>query len=132
MERVQRAVDAGGIVGQEKGPYGVSYTSRDLLIYALGVGSSELRYLFEGAPGFAALPTFTLTLPYKGTSADIVPFPGELRRACTPSLTRVSARFSSKRKQPLPALPVDSDSALEPNLEIKNPVGFCFFTYMYM
>lgn len=78
MERAQRALDAGGIVGQEEGPYGVSYTSRDLLIYALGVGStSDMRYLYEGAPGFAAFPTFPLVLPYKGTSSDIVPFPGE-------------------------------------------------------
>eukprot|EP00752_Nemacystus_decipiens_P008793 g7846.t2 len=77
MERVQRALDASVIVGEEEGPYEVSYTSRDLLLYALGVGSTtDLRYLYEGTPGFAAFPTFPLVLPYKGTSSDVVPFPG--------------------------------------------------------
>eukprot|EP00903_Cladosiphon_okamuranus_P013135 g12250.t1 len=77
MEQVQRALDAGGMVGEEGGPYAVSYTSRDLLLYSLGIGSTaDLRYLYEGAAGFAAFPTFPLVLPYKGRSSDIVPFPG--------------------------------------------------------
>ena len=61
-------------MGQSEGPYPVSYTSRDLLLYALGIGATE--YAYEGAPAFAGFPTYPLCLPYKGTSSDVVPFPG--------------------------------------------------------
>lgn len=70
-----RMVDAYGLVGKSEGPYAVSYTTRDLLLYALGIGATE--YAYEGAPGFAAFPTYPLVLPYKGTSSDVVPFPGD-------------------------------------------------------
>lgn len=40
------------------------YDEKDLLIYALGVGAGaderDLRYVYEGHPGFAALPTFVV------------------------------------------------------------------------
>lgn len=80
-------LEASGIVGQAQGPFEVSYNSRDLLTYALGIGASEqckceFRFLYEGSPGFAAFPTYSLVLPYKGTSSDVVPFPGELSSAC--------------------------------------------------
>lgn len=107
MERVQRALDAGGIVGEEEGPYVVSYTSRDLILYALGVGStSDLRYLYEGSPGFAALPTFPLVLPYKGTSSDIVPFPGELLGELLSISSSLLTRLSTSAVEfPLPLSP---------------------------
>lgn len=81
----QRVLDASGIIGQVEGPFEVSYNSRDLLAYALGIGcsseqSSEFRFLYEGSPGFAAFPTYPLVLPYKGLSSDVVPFPGELNQ----------------------------------------------------
>ncbi|CAN0369582.1 unnamed protein product, partial [Hapterophycus canaliculatus] len=80
MDRL--AVNAEDIVGSAEGPFAVSYTSRDLLVYALGIGATELRYLHEDHQGFRAFPTYPLVLPYKGTSSDVVPFPGE------PSLQR--------------------------------------------
>mmetsp|Transcript_18085 Transcript_18085/g.23798 ORF Transcript_18085/g.23798 Transcript_18085/m.23798 type:complete len:348 (+) Transcript_18085:65-1108(+) len=57
--------------------YQVSYTTRDLLLYALGVGCSlpeDIHFLYEGHPNFAALPTYFLALIFKGTSNEIVPF----------------------------------------------------------
>ncbi|KAI8471637.1 MAG: hydroxysteroid dehydrogenase [Monoraphidium minutum] len=44
--------------------YRHTYTERDLCLYALGVGcgAGDLRFVFEGAPGFGALPTF-FTVP---------------------------------------------------------------------
>lgn len=82
-----QAVDASGIVGQAEGPFSVLYNSRDLLLYALGIGctpagadhgasSDEMRYLFEGHPDFCAFPTYPMALPFKGRSSDVVPFPG--------------------------------------------------------
>lgn len=74
----QLAASASAIVGSAEGPFDVSYTRRDLLLYALGIGATELRYIHEANPGFCAFPTYPLVLPYKGTSSDVVPFPGEL------------------------------------------------------
>lgn len=60
----------------------MSYNSRDLLIYALGIGcgrtddDQEMSFVFEEHPSFAAVPTFPLVLPFKGASSDVVPFPG--------------------------------------------------------
>ena len=67
----------------------MSYNSRDLLIYALGIGccgrddgqpgDADMRYLYEGHPNFSAFPTYALALPFKGTSSDLVPFPGMVK-----------------------------------------------------
>jgi hypothetical protein len=49
------------------------------LIYALGigcVGGKELRYTYEGHRDFCVFPTLPLALPFKGSSSDVVPFPG--------------------------------------------------------
>ena len=65
-----------------------SYTERDVSLYALAVGAAaaapsasasssaddaELRFVFDGAAGFAPLPTFPCTFPYFGVTAA-VPF----------------------------------------------------------
>eukprot|EP01097_Dermamoeba_algensis_P005174 TRINITY_DN328_c0_g1_i1.p1 TRINITY_DN328_c0_g1~~TRINITY_DN328_c0_g1_i1.p1 ORF type:complete len:204 (+),score=59.34 TRINITY_DN328_c0_g1_i1:86-697(+) len=52
----------------------VSYNRRDLILYALGVGSSDLRFIYEDDTDFAALPTYLVVLGFKGNSFDIVPF----------------------------------------------------------
>ena len=82
-----QAIDVSGLVDHAEGPFAVSYNSRDLLVYALGIGCSpvgadqapsfdEMRYLFEGHPEFCAFPTYPMALPFKGSSSDVVPFPG--------------------------------------------------------
>ncbi len=50
-------------VGFESEPFTYSYSSRDVVLYALSVGVSTahkngLRLLFEGHPAFGALPSF--------------------------------------------------------------------------
>jgi len=52
----------------------VSYNKRDLILYALGVGASELKFTYENDSGFSALPTYPVVLGFKGESSDIVPF----------------------------------------------------------
>jgi len=52
----------------------VSYNRRDLVMYALGVGASELKFLYENDASFSAIPTFPVVLGFKGESSDIVPF----------------------------------------------------------
>ena len=53
----------------------VSYTQRDLLTYAVGIGCDELRYVWELDCDFAAFPTYPIVLEFKGTSHDVVSFP---------------------------------------------------------
>jgi 3-hydroxyacyl-CoA dehydrogenase/3a,7a,12a-trihydroxy-5b-cholest-24-enoyl-CoA hydratase len=52
-------------VGKVWGPYEFSYTERDLIIYALGIGFAKesLEYVYEGAKDFKAFPTYGVILP---------------------------------------------------------------------
>ena len=54
-----------GAVGKVWGPYEFSYTERDLIIYALGIGFTreDLEYVYEGAKDFKAFPTYGVILP---------------------------------------------------------------------
>ena len=37
-----------------------SYTKRDLLLYALGIGATDLKFAYENDSDFAAFPTYPL------------------------------------------------------------------------
>ena len=52
-------------VGKTWGPYEFSYSERDLIIYALGIGFTKdnLEYVYEGSKDFRAFPTFGVILP---------------------------------------------------------------------
>ncbi len=43
-----------------------SYNRRDVLLYNLSVGATELRYVYELHPEFQAIPTFYHAVLYKG------------------------------------------------------------------
>eukprot|EP00308_Calcidiscus_leptoporus_P021939 CAMPEP_0119362308 /NCGR_PEP_ID=MMETSP1334-20130426/9401_1 /TAXON_ID=127549 /ORGANISM="Calcidiscus leptoporus, Strain RCC1130" /LENGTH=352 /DNA_ID=CAMNT_0007377501 /DNA_START=34 /DNA_END=1092 /DNA_ORIENTATION=- len=53
----------------------VSYNSRDILVYALGVGCRVPRFLWEEHPEFAPFPLFPAVLSFKGRSHGVVPYP---------------------------------------------------------
>lgn len=53
----------------------VEYNKRDLMLYALGIGSTDPRFVYEHHPNFAAFPTYPICLTYKGASNDVLPFP---------------------------------------------------------
>lgn len=49
----------------------------------------ELPFIYEDHEQFAAFPTFPLVLPFKGTSHDVVPFPGPTLFALPPGMSSV-------------------------------------------
>jgi len=63
-------------LGDEK-RIAVSFSTRDLILYALGIGASDLRFVYENDADFAAFPTFPIVLPFKGTATDVVGFPSD-------------------------------------------------------
>eukprot|EP00002_Diphylleia_rotans_P024091 TRINITY_DN4750_c0_g1_i1.p1 TRINITY_DN4750_c0_g1~~TRINITY_DN4750_c0_g1_i1.p1 ORF type:complete len:527 (+),score=121.91 TRINITY_DN4750_c0_g1_i1:60-1640(+) len=54
--------------------YTCAYNARDLIIYALGVGARDLKFVYENDPEFSAIPTYPVVLNMKRDSFDIVPF----------------------------------------------------------
>ncbi|CAM9247995.1 unnamed protein product [Discosporangium mesarthrocarpum] len=83
------------VVGFKAGPFPVSYNQRDLILYALGIGCTrkselggdgELRFLYEEHEDFQAFPTYALVLPFKGSSGDVVSYPGPALCIVPPAL----------------------------------------------
>ena len=67
------------------GPWGdavsIAYDRRDVMLYAVGIGSEALRFTFEGDPAFAVFPTFPIRWGGSGAVIDpalIPPSPGPL------------------------------------------------------
>ena len=58
----------------EPGPWGeaveISYDQRDVLLYAVGIGSRDLRFVYEGHPEFAVFPTFSIRWGGAGAPLD--------------------------------------------------------------
>jgi len=53
----------------------VEYNKRDLILYSLGIGSKDPRFVYENNTDFAAFPTYPIVLTFKGTAASTLPFP---------------------------------------------------------
>lgn len=60
--------------GGEPGPWGepvsIRYDRRDVLLYAVGIGIRDLRFIFEGNPGFGVFPTFPIRWGGAGAPID--------------------------------------------------------------
>lgn len=52
-------------------PVHVSYNRRDLIVYAIGIGSKDLRYVYEDHEDFAAFPTYPIVLSFKGKTLSL-------------------------------------------------------------
>jgi len=57
------------------------YNRRDVILYALGIGEKDLRFLYENHPEFAALPWYPVIFGFKGDSFDTVGFPSDAMMA---------------------------------------------------
>ncbi len=69
----------------EPGPWGepaaITYTERDVLLYAVGIGCTDLRFVYERHPQFAVFPTFAIRWAGAGLALDpaaLPPSPGPL------------------------------------------------------
>ena len=61
--------------GGEPGPWGntvsISYDQRDVLLYAVGIGIEDLRFIYENHPSYAVFPTFAIR--WGGAGAPVNP-----------------------------------------------------------
>ena len=71
--------------GDEPGPWGeavpIIYTERDVLLYAVGIGCVDLRFVFEKHKDFSVFPTFAIRWGGAGSPPDgkaLPPSPGPL------------------------------------------------------
>eukprot|EP00405_Crypthecodinium_cohnii_P000150 CAMPEP_0194763278 /NCGR_PEP_ID=MMETSP0323_2-20130528/18703_1 /TAXON_ID=2866 ORGANISM="Crypthecodinium cohnii, Strain Seligo" /NCGR_SAMPLE_ID=MMETSP0323_2 /ASSEMBLY_ACC=CAM_ASM_000346 /LENGTH=295 /DNA_ID=CAMNT_0039687659 /DNA_START=66 /DNA_END=953 /DNA_ORIENTATION=+ len=76
----------------------VAYNTRDLLLYAIGIGSTDPRYVYEKDPNFAAFPTYPICLTFKGDSPDVLSFPPPAMSAVrTPALEGVKVGLDAEK-----------------------------------
>ncbi len=67
--------------GAWSAPVPITYTQRDVLLYAVGIGCADLRFTFEGHADFAVFPTFAIRWGGAGIALDaaaLPPSPGPL------------------------------------------------------
>ncbi|OYV01514.1 MAG: 3-alpha,7-alpha,12-alpha-trihydroxy-5-beta-cholest-24-enoyl-CoA hydratase [Burkholderiales bacterium PBB5] len=67
--------------GPWSAPVPITYTQRDVLLYAVGIGIPDLRFIFEQHPQFAVFPTFAIRWGGAGLQLDpqaLPPSPGPL------------------------------------------------------
>ena len=56
-------------------PVSISYDQRDVLLYAVGIGIDDLRYIYEANPAFAVFPTFSIRWGGAGAPVDSAHIP---------------------------------------------------------
>jgi acyl dehydratase len=56
-------------------PVPIAYEQRDVLLYAVGIGSADLRFVYEGHPQFAVFPTFAIRWGGAGLALDATALP---------------------------------------------------------
>eukprot|EP01083_Nonionella_stella_P313580 1126312_1 len=69
----QKVIDAGW-----SDPQPVKFNRRDLVLYAVGIGSTDLRFVYENHKEFEAFPTYPSVLAFKGNDDDVVSFPSRI------------------------------------------------------
>lgn len=86
--------------GGEPGPWGeaveISYDRRDVLLYAVGIGSRDLRFVYEGHPDFAVFPTFSIRWGGAGAPLDTTLVPN------SPGPLNIDAERYLEMVKPLP------------------------------
>ncbi len=77
-------------------PVSVTYTERDVLLYAVGIGCTDLRFVYEKQSGFAVFPTFAIRWGGAGLVLDPVAIPR------SPGPLTIDAERQIEQLAPLP------------------------------
>jgi acyl dehydratase len=76
----------------------LSFFSRDSILYALGIGSKDLRYIYENHAKFSCYPSIPLSMLFKGSaSSDVVEFPPKHLTAYSPPIEAKGAILDGER-----------------------------------
>jgi len=77
----------------------VTYCQRDLVLYSLGIGSDELKFVYEKDKKFSMFPTYPFVFAFKGDTQEVVSFPSPAMMAtnCTPPLKGIKAGLDGER-----------------------------------
>ncbi len=102
----------------EPGPWGppveISYTKRDVLLYAVGIGIRDLRFVYEGDRNFAVFPTF----PIRWGAAGLV-----MDEAALPSSPGPLTIDAERYLEVLRPLPLEGKVAVRSRLVSVHPRG---------
>ena len=84
----------------QPGPWGepvtIDYDKRDVLLYSVGIGIRDLRYVYEGNPDFAVFPTFPIRWGGAGAPIDTSLIPS------SPGPLNIDAERFLEMYKPLP------------------------------
>jgi len=61
-----------------------------VIIYALGIGSHDLKYVYELDGDFAAFPTYPVAASFKGTEIDVISFPPPAMMMLPPGIPMIN------------------------------------------
>jgi peroxisomal enoyl-CoA hydratase 2 len=78
-------------------PVKIRYDRRDVLLYSVGIGIRDLRYVFEGHPQFSVFPTFPIRWGGAGAPLDTSLIPG------SPGPLNIDAERYLEMVKPLPS-----------------------------
>ncbi|KAI1660199.1 Thioesterase/thiol ester dehydrase-isomerase [Daldinia decipiens] len=80
--------------GFEYPPTEVSWTKRDVLLFAntIGCTSDELHFLYELDPNFSVFPTYPVILPFKKTQQEVIDFYASEKEVKIPGVPDFDAR----------------------------------------
>jgi peroxisomal enoyl-CoA hydratase 2 len=82
--------------GAWSAPVPITYDQRDVLLYAVGIGCSDLRFTYEGHPQFAVFPSFAIRWGSAGLQIDRTAVPS------SPGPLMIDAERCIEQLAPLP------------------------------
>ncbi|KAL0480750.1 hypothetical protein AKO1_006906 [Acrasis kona] len=97
----------------------ISYNKRDLILYALGIGRTDKRYIYELDPSFCAFPTYPLVLNLKGDYQDVNLYADQVNINKIPGMKQIDLRkvvHGEQYYEVIQAIPTSGNFILEENV----------------
>ncbi|KAJ3300817.1 hypothetical protein HK104_000010 [Borealophlyctis nickersoniae] len=89
QKRTPPQVDVNKAVGFQYPGQKVRFNRRELSLYALGIGLSDPKYVYELDKNFVPFPTYPLVLPLKGDSFDVTSYAEKASFGNVPGLPKL-------------------------------------------